>query len=646
MHRLLLIYILMISRLYAQQIDYVQQVNSIVTSEQLSHARLINSSMYNATGASSNFDVKYYNCHWEIDPRVRYIKGQVTVYYTVITATNSISFDLMDGLTADSVKQRNTVLEKLHSNNVLQINFGGDIPAGVQDSVTIYYKGVPSNTGFGSFVQSVHANVPAIWTLSEPYGSRDWWPCKNGLDDKADSIDIFITHPSAYKAASNGLLQSETLSGANTITHWKHRYPIATYLICFAVTNYSVFNTSVQLGDVSLPMQTFCYPENLALFQSNTPLVLDAMQLYNKTFGDYPFIKEKYGHVQFGQGGGMEHQTSTFIATPEEGLMAHELAHQWFGDKITCASWQDIWLNEGFATHMAGMYMEEKYPANIFLTRKNEIANITSLPGGSVWVDDTTSVSRIFNGRLSYIKGSHLLYMLRWMLGDDFFFKALRQYVVDPAVSFGFAKTEDLKRNLEKVSNKDLTEFFNDWFYGQGYPSYNVEWNQLGTNYVKIKISQTTSHQSVNFFEMPVPLLFKNATQQKTVIIENKSNDEVFYKNIGFIADTVLIDPEYWLISRNNRSKKIADSLSGQNIIQVFPNPIQNQLFVYLKDFADPKATINIYNTAGQLIYQRKITVYNNSYFQEINSAGYQSGAYFIKIQSANKIIFTKKIIK
>lgn len=646
MRTLLFGFILMISRLYAQEMDYIQQVNGIAASEQLNHKRLINSPAHSATGASNNFDVKYYRCQWQVDPAVRYIRGQITVYYVITTATNSLSFDLMNALTADSVKQRNTVLEKLHSNNILQINFPESIPAGKQDSIIIYYKGAPANNGFGSFVQSVHAAVPIIWTLSEPYGSRDWWPCKNGLDDKADSIDIFITHPSAYKAASNGLLQSETLSGTNTITHWKHKYPIATYLICFAVTNYSVFNNNVQLGDVSLPMQTFCYPESLALFQSQTPLVLDAMQLYNNTFGEYPFIKEKYGHVQFGWGGGQEHQTSTFIIRPDESLMAHELAHQWFGDKVTCASWQDIWLNEGFATHMAGMYMEKKYPASALLTRKNEIDNITSLPGGSVWVDDTSNVSRIFDGRLSYRKGSHLLYMLRWMLGDEIFFKGMQQYLVDPAISYGFAKTEDLKRNLESVSKKDFTEFFKDWFYGQGYPSYNVEWDQLGNNYVRIKISQTTSHQSVNFFEMPVALLFKNATQQKTVIIDNKINDEIVFKNIGFAADTVLVDPEYWIISKNNTSKKLTDSIPGQNIIQVFPNPAQSQLFIYMRSFTGPNATINIYNTAGQLMYQKEITIYNNSYFQEIDIVPYAYGAYYIKIQSGGKTMFVKKIIK
>ncbi|MEO6329003.1 MAG: M1 family aminopeptidase [Ginsengibacter sp.] len=641
----LIFILLLFSSAYAQKNDYIEEVNSIVLNEMANRQRLMHSAIYNSPASADNFDVKYYRCEWEIDPALRFIKGKVTVYYVIVTSTNSISFDLMDPLIADSIKQRNIVLPKLQSSNILRVNFSGNIPPGTLDSITIFYNGIPPTTGFGSFIQSTHAGVPILWTLSEPYGSRDWWPCKNGLDDKADSIDIFLTHPSQYKAASNGLLQSETTSGTNTVTHWKHRYPIASYLVCFAVTNYTVFNNTVQLGDITLPMQTFCYPENLALFQANTPLVLDAMQLYNSMFGEYPFIKEKYGHVQFGWGGGQEHQTSTFIVRPDESLMAHELAHQWFGDKITCASWKDIWLNEGFATHLASIYMEKKYPAGISSARKNEIAEITSLPGGSVSVDDTTNVYRIFDGRLSYRKGSHLLYMLRWMLGDEIFFKGAQQYLSDPSIKYGFARTADLKRNLEDVSKKDLTKFFNDWVYGQGYPSYNVAWSQAGSDYVKIKMNQTTSHPSVSFFEMPVALEFKNATQQKTIVIDNRSNNEVFFKNIGFVADTVLIDPEYWLISKDNVSKKVTDNINGQNILQIFPNPAKNQLFVYLRNFVGVNATIGLYNSAGQLMYKKKISLYNNSCFKEIETTNYSSGIYFIKVQSGNKIIAAKKVV-
>lgn len=632
-----------------QQEEYFKSISNIAQEEQRAQERIntISNTTAAITSASNNYDVKYYRCEWEVNPAVRFIAGKVTVYFMVTSSTNNIQIDLANTLVVDSIKQRSALLTKQQSNNTLSMDFPATINAGVLDSVSIFYKGVPPNNGFGSFETTTHAGTPVMWTLSEPYGSRDWWPCKNGLDDKADSMDILITSLPQYRAASNGLLQSETLiaGGSKKLTYWKHRYPIASYLVCFAVTNYAVFNNSVLLGTTNLPMQTFCYPESLAAFQAGTQNTLDALQLFHNNFGDYPFIKEKYGHVQFGWGGGMEHQTASFMFNVSESLVAHELGHQWFGDKVTCGSWEDIWLNEGFATFLAAFYMENKYPANTLNSRKAVINNITSLPDGSVWVDDTSNVGRIFSSRLSYNKGSYLLYMLRWKLGDAAFFSGLKQYLQDPKTTYGFAKTDDLKRNLEQASGQNLTEFFKDWFKGQGYPSYNVQWTQIGSEYVNIKMNQTTSHASVNFFEMPVALKFKNATQERTIVVDHRTNGETLFKQIGFIADTVLIDPEYWLISRNNVSSKVADGTTGQNIVQVFPNPVTDHFFVYFRKMQASSANINLYNTRGQLLYRRTVNMINGSEYVQLPSANLPAGTYFIRI-NAGDFKLVKKLVK
>jgi aminopeptidase N len=412
-----------------------------------------------------------------------------------------------------------------------------------------------------------------------------------------------------------------------------------------AVTNYAEFENYVPVENTNLLMQTFCYPEDSSLFKSNTPLVLDALQYYSKVFGPYPFIKEKYGHVQFSWGGGQEHQTSTFIIRPDESLMAHELAHQWFGDKITCGSWQDIWLNEGFATHLASMYLENKYPLTAISNRKSEINAITSIAAGSVFVDDTTNVRRIFDSRLTYTKGSHLLYMLRWILGDSIFYKGIRKYFNDPRISFGFATTKDLQRNLEEVSGVKLDYFFNDWFYGQGYPSYHIQWSQIGNDYVKIEMDQTTSHPSVKFFSLPVALKFKNSTQEKTIVVDNKYNGELFFKDIGFIADTVIVDPDYWLITRNNITEKVNDNVSGTNNVQIFPNPFSTNFYVYLRNFTATAALLKVYDSKGSLVLNKNLSV-DGSLFSEVNTQSFAAGIYFIKIQTDNGVKFVKKIIK
>lgn len=616
------------------------------------HSRIF-SSGENITGASANFDTKYYRCEWEVDPAVRALKGKVTSYFLLNTASTSISFDLMSPLVVDSVTQRGSKLTFTHINNVLQVNFTGTINAGITDSVSIFYGGVP-RVADGSFERQLHAGVPIIWTLSEPYGSRDWWPCKNGLDDKTDSIDIIIKHPSGVKAVANGMLQSETPTdgGTKTLTSWKHRYPIASYLVAFAVTNYSVFSNSVSLGAVNLPMQTYCYPEDLNVFTTGTINTLNAMQLFHANFGDYPFIKEKYGHAQFNYGGGMEHQTCSFVGSIDESLCAHELGHQWFGDKITCGSWEHIWLNEGFATHLASFYMENKYPASVLTRRRSEINTITSQTGGSVKVDDTTNINRIFSNRLTYLKGSHLLYMLRFKLGDDNFFKGVRNYQKDPAVMYGFARTPDLQRHLETASGQNLTNFFKQWFEGQGYPSYKITWNNNGNNIVKIQVSQVTSHASVAFFELPVALQFKNATQQKTVIVDNKTNGEIFTRDIGFLADTVLIDPEAWLITRNNTTLRTPDvtppppPVDPDNTIRIFPNPIGAEFSIRFTSYTGKTAYITVYNSGGQRVYANTLAITGGTATLKIPSARWAGGQYTLKIKGDNEVKLVKKLVK
>jgi aminopeptidase N len=605
-------------------LEHYRQSREIAALERDTYARLSPLSPTSAAGvssASANFDVKYY----------RYVSGKVTVYYVITAGTGDVTFDLMAPLTADSVKQRNTILNIQQTTNALQVFFPATVNTGVLDSVTIYYKGTPNTGGFGSFVTTQHAGIPVMWTLSEPYGAKDWWPCKNGINDKADSIDIIITTPVAYRAASNGLLQNETLiaSGTKRVAWWKHRYPIASYLVAFAVTNYSIINQTLQMGSSTVPMV-------------NTQL---AMQVFTKIAGDYPFAIEKYGHVQFSWGGGMEHQTCSFMGGTQDYLIAHELAHQWFGNKVTCGSWEDIWLNEGFAALLTKIFFENKLPHLTTALRQDDVNNVTSATGGSVKVDDTTSVNRIFSGRLSYTKGALVLNMLRLKLTDSVFFRGIRNYLNDTKLSYNFARTPDLKRHLEAVYNKDLTEFFNDWYSGQGYPTYNVQWTPVGSSRVRIKINQTTSHPSVNFFELPVPVKLKNATQQKTILLDNNSNGQEFLENIGFTPDSIFIDPEYWLISKNNTVTKTADNNVAPNSITVFPNPIQTQFSIWLRNFSTPNADVALYNAAGQLLLTQKLALVNGGEFVDVQSAHLPAGMYTLRI-TAGSFKYSKKLVK
>jgi aminopeptidase N len=221
------------------------------------------------------------------------------------------------------------------------------------------------------------------------------------------------------------VLVSETQNGNLRTCHWKSHYPIAAYLVAIAVTNYSYYSNYVPLGSGdSLQVLNYVYPEDLTYAQSNTPGIISIIQLYDSLTITYPFFKEKYGHCQFGWGGGMEHQTMTYLVSFDYSLMAHECAHQWFGDMVTCGSWEDIWLNEGFATYWQGMTVEHYDPSNWMGWKQSQRDYIISQPDGSVLCTDTTDVGRIFDGRLTYSKGAYLLHMLRWTVGDAAFFQA------------------------------------------------------------------------------------------------------------------------------------------------------------------------------------------------------------------------------
>jgi hypothetical protein len=601
------------------------------------------------SNATDNYDLVYQRCHWQIDPAVHYIRGVVTAYVVPkANAIPSIEFDLSSALTVDSVVYHGQSVGFVHQpDDVLAIPVAG-LSAGVLDSVSIFYQGVPAQTGgFGSFNTGIHGpdSIPVLWTLSEPYGARDWWPTKQDLIDKIDSIDVFVTTPSGYQVASNGLRQSVAPSGSAGTHHWKHRYPIAAYLVAIAVTNYAIYTDNVPLapGD-TLPVVNYVYPENLEVAQAGTGYIAQIIGFFNQKAGLYPFAAEKYGHAQFNWGGGMEHQTMTFVVHFGYDLLAHECAHQWFGDKITCGSWSHIWLNEGFATYFQGLTTEAYgFPGNWQLWKQQRLNSVTSQPGGSVYVPDTSDVFRVFSGRLSYNKGAYLLHMLRWRLGDSTFFVAIRNYADDPALRYDYALTRDLQEHLEAASGEDLDEFFNDWFYGEGYPSYHVTWTQQSDQTVLIALDQVTSMPaSVGFFENPVPLRLIGVNGETSdVVIDHTFNGQLTEFAPPFAVDTVVIDPDLWLISAGNTveyDETISTAAPAAALgLHVFPNPFGDVLTVQGTDgFAGGR--LRVLDARGAVVHERWLEAPATATWQrQLDLAGVPGGLYWLQVEAGGQ---------
>ena len=553
------------------------------------------------------YDIHYHRLEWSVDPRESYIFGKVSTHFSSLSEMSEIVFDLASNLKVNSVTQRGKSLEFSQNDlDQLIIDLPEKLIAFKMDSLTIEYEGNPKSTGFGSFETSTHgsASSAVLWTLSEPYGAKGWWPCKQDLNDKIDSIDVFIRHPSAYKAASNGMLISEKEDDPDMVSHWKHRYPIPAYLIAIAVTNYEVFEQDIPGQDFKI--LNYLYPEDFAQASSNLAVTPTIMQIFIDLFGAYPFEKEKYGHAQFGWGGGMEHTTMSFMGSWGRGLIAHELAHQWFGNQVTCGSWQDIWLNEGFATYLDGLVREKLDGAEAFANwRRNLVNNITTVPSGSTHVNDTTSVNRIFSSRLSYRKGAMILHMLRYKIGDDDFFQAIRNYLQDPNLAYGYARTEDLQWHFEQVSGVDLEEFFKDWFYGEGYPTYEIVWNQNPANQrLRIQVKQQQSHHSVSFFEMPVPVtVYGKNGETEMLRLEVSEDGQNFDVTIPFEASSIELDPESHLISSGNISTLGLDVKALHSEIKIFPNPVRNILNIRASDDLEIRK-ISFYDIQGIKVYE------------------------------------------
>ncbi|MBL0103769.1 MAG: hypothetical protein IPP51_08435 [Bacteroidetes bacterium] len=255
------------------------------------------------------------------------------------------------------------------------------------------------------------------------------------------------------------MLSAVEQNGSTNTYQWKHRYPIAAYLVCLAVTDYAEYSHWVPYGSDLLEVQNYVYPEDSAFAVTQTNQIVPIMQLYDTLFGIYPFQNEKYGHAQFNWGGGMEHQTITFVSGFDFELIAHELAHHWFGDKVTCASWHDIWLNEGFATYLALLCYEHMDPNYWLMSKQYYISSVTSSPDGSVYCPDTLDPNRIFDGRLSYFKGAMILNQLRWVIGDSAFFAGCNNYLTDVACAYGFATTDQFRQHMEAARTKPVMVF-------------------------------------------------------------------------------------------------------------------------------------------------------------------------------------------
>lgn len=564
------------------------------------------------------YDVKYLKLDLSIEANNRNLSGTALTRAVTVQPMDSFICELRTNMTIDSVFVngiKNTAFSRGGDHVFIPLN--PVLPAGSVIEVLFYYRGA-GGTG-GVFAGTVASNgLQYTASLSESYQAREWFPAKQFLADKIDSVDCWITTSNTNMAGSNGkLIAVVDLPNNKKQFRWKSRYPMNYYMPSFAVGNYQEYNLYAKpaaMAPDSILVQNYIV-NNATYLNSNkanidkTPAFIEKL---SELYGLYPFANEKYGHAHANIGGGMEHQTMSTMAGFSSTLIAHELGHQWFGNSVTCSSWNHIWINEGFASYSECLLIEKlpllfptTSPAAYMLAIHN---NVMTSATGSVFVPDASlyDENRIFSSRLSYDKGAAILHTLRFELqNDNTFFEVLKQF--QQQYKNNVASAEDFKWVAERVSGKNLTDFFNQWYYGEGYPTFNVDYSKRNDSLV-LFVNQTTSAPGITpFFKGLYEMRFATTTGDTTVLINLQNNNQEFKFRSGRTPTGVTVDPNNWVINKvgsvTTSLSNIAD-VSGE--VNLFPNP--TAATAHLQFPASWFDQLQVTDMSGRLLYQYKIT--------------------------------------
>ena len=593
------------------------------------------------------YDAGFYGIDLEIDIPSETIAGRVTVRgRSLRDEFVEVVLDLLSPLKVDRVWGDAADFRQVNDKLIVQLQ--APIDSGGVFDFGVAYGGNPVAGGLKGFTFAYHNNVPIVSTLSQPYFARGWFPCKDIPGDKVDSADIRLTVPDSLTAVSNGVLVDITNNSDGSQTfYWRERYPIASYLISLAVTNYRrIDQTYTALDGGSMPVYHWYYHED----EHRTSVLLltpEMITFFASLWGEYPFVGEKYGHAQFSWGGGMEHQTCTSLGAYSELMICHELAHQWWGNMVTCADWSEIWLNEGFARYSEALWQEYRIGKEAYHDFMSKINRPSYWQPGPVYVVNTADVNSIFN-LLVYDKGAWILHMLRGVVGDSIFFDIFPAYRDE--YYMGVATTEDFQRVCEEVSGVDLDWFFQQWVMRPGQPNYKVFWERrkIAANQWRMSVRIDQIQSKTELFKMPLDMLVNFGKSDSLLRVWDSTASQVFQFQFADMPERITIDPDNWVLKTIQYSNLDPDigCLPQEFLLSApYPNPFNTAVSfdVYLPQSADIK--IAIYDLIGCLV-DTIIEGYHPAGYHEMSwkPSDLASGLYFIRLEN-NWINLSKKIV-
>jgi len=469
------------------------------------------------------------------------------------------------GLTVDSAFCDQVRITYSHQADTLYLNIP-EHGSGQGLSLDIFYRlGNRGNSRRGYYWYPKGYNSGTLhavgYTMAEPQDARYWMPCYDEPWDKADSgCVLYVTVPDSYQVAGNGLLIDTVQNGGWTTWHWEEPHPITTYLMCFTASRFALWSDTAHLiSGRALPLSYFIWPEDSAQSRTVFATVPAMVRLLDSTFGDYPFQKYGMAAVYPFAFGGMEHQTMTtihrnWILTNSQTGILHELAHMWYGDLVTCGTWANIWLNEGFASYLQvyydewlgglipGVYMKQR-----FATALSGNANIYPI------YDPPQSL--LFDYSMEYAKGAWVLHMLRWVMGDSLFFPMMRAYA--DSFAYGNAVVSDFQRIAEQYYSQDLSWFFHQWLCHPGHPGYATVSYYRASDTLSVRVKIRQSSIDGHNYKMPLALACSTAAgiSDSIVVWDSTSMAGDFLLNSSQPILRVMLDPDNWVL------KEWSDSL-------------------------------------------------------------------------------------
>jgi hypothetical protein len=597
------------------------------------------------------YDVKYLKLDIAVETANTYISGTALTVVEVLQPMDSFVTELKSNMIVDSVFINGIKMNFQRGSDHVFVPLSPVLPIGSAVTALIYYKGtVNSGAVYAGTISSNGLSYTA--SLSESYQAREWFPVKQILRDKIDSADTWITTDQANKAGSNGILTGvDFLPGSKKRYKWKSRYPMNYYMPSFSVGNYMEYINyakPVEMAPDSILVQHYIADNEtyLTSIKTNLDKTPPFLEKFSELFGLYPFKNEKYGHAQANIGGGMEHQTMSTMNSFGSTLIAHELGHQWWGDNVTCATWNHIWLNEGFASYSEYLAVEKlpllfptTSPAAYMQSVHN---NVLSQPAGSVYVPNASifDENRIFSGRLSYNKGSAIIHNLRFEIqNDNLFFQTLKNY--QQQYKGSTATADDFKLVAETTSGKNLTDFFNQWYYGEGYPTFNITYIRETPDSVILIVNESVSAPTITpFFKGLYEFKITSAQGDTTVKAYVTANNQQFKFKYNKTPNGVIVDPNNWVL--NNTGSIINGGTIPVKLVS-FDGNATNNCSVLLK-----------WKTSNeQNIHSYEIEYSNNgsNYFKAGSIAGTNNNAetnyqFQYGLSSGNTCYFRLKIIE